>query len=122
MLLIKVKKDLQIDCGKKWQIQKGLYVYVGSAMNNLQKRVCRHLSTRKKLHWHIDYLLKDSIVLSVFIFPDKRKELVFSKELAKHFTGPEGFGSSDLPVKTNLYKIDDPEKLAALLIDLYKIT
>ena len=28
-------------------------------MNSLNARIKRHLSDDKKLHWHIDYLLKD---------------------------------------------------------------
>ncbi len=34
----------------------GYYVYVGSASRNLNARLKRHKSTRKTLHWHIDYL------------------------------------------------------------------
>lgn len=36
---------------------KGIYVYTGSAMNGLGARLRRHASGKKKLHWHIDYLL-----------------------------------------------------------------
>lgn len=34
----------------------GVYIYVGSAMGGLDQRVGRHLSGRKTLRWHIDYL------------------------------------------------------------------
>ena len=37
--------------------KKGCYGYMGSALNGLEQRVRRHLSTQKKLHWHVDYLL-----------------------------------------------------------------
>lgn len=120
MLLIKVNQDVRLECGKNWQIQKGLYAYIGSAMNSLEKRICRHLSEQKKYHWHIDYLLKNSSILSVFIFPGQRKELEVSKEFAKYFTGPKGFGSTDLAVETNLYRIDDLHKLSKLLMELYE--
>lgn len=36
---------------------QGTYVYTGSARKNIRGRVLRHLSARKNLHWHIDYLL-----------------------------------------------------------------
>jgi Uri superfamily endonuclease len=36
---------------------KGTYVYTGSAMAGLAARLQRHLNRKKKLHWHIDYLL-----------------------------------------------------------------
>ncbi len=35
----------------------GTYVYTGSAMGGLEHRLRRHLARRKKLRWHIDYLL-----------------------------------------------------------------
>jgi len=122
VLLIKVEQDVKLNCGKNWQIQKGLYAYIGSAMNSLEKRICRHLRQQKRYHWHIDYLLKTSTILSIFIFPGQRNELRFSQEFAKHFDGPEGFGSSDLPVRTNLYRIDDLNELSALLTKLYGVS
>ena len=59
-LIINVKKDVKIKIGKvlgEIEFKKGCYLYVGSAMNSLEKRVQRHLSKDKKKHWHIDYLL-----------------------------------------------------------------
>ena len=41
-----------------YKFKKGFYVYIGSAMNSLIPRVNRHLSDDKKMHWHVDYLLK----------------------------------------------------------------
>jgi Uri superfamily endonuclease len=34
----------------------GWYVYTGSAMRNMQARLRRHFSARKKIRWHIDSL------------------------------------------------------------------
>jgi len=39
------------------KLKRGTYVYVGSAQNNLKKRIQRHFSNNKKIRWHIDYLL-----------------------------------------------------------------
>ncbi len=36
--------------------EKGYYVYVGSALGTLSRRVHRHELKNKKLHWHIDYI------------------------------------------------------------------
>jgi len=36
---------------------KGYYAYTGSAMNNLPKRVERHIKKKKIKHWHIDFLV-----------------------------------------------------------------
>ncbi len=40
----------------KVSFRKGFYIYVGSAMANLSKRVERHRHLRKRHHWHIDEL------------------------------------------------------------------
>jgi len=37
---------------------RGTYIYTGSAMGGLGARLERHLRRAKKVHWHIDYLLK----------------------------------------------------------------
>lgn len=37
----------------------GYYAYTGSAMNNLPKRVERHMKKKKIKHWHIDFLISN---------------------------------------------------------------
>jgi Uri superfamily endonuclease len=39
------------------RLAPGWYVYTGSAKRNLPARIARHRRRKKKLHWHIDYLL-----------------------------------------------------------------
>jgi Uri superfamily endonuclease len=58
-LIINLKQKRKIRVGKLGAalFPKGTYVYTGSAMNGLAARLRRHLSRKKKLHWHIDYLL-----------------------------------------------------------------
>jgi len=46
----------------KVKFKKGKYVYVGSAQNSVEKRVARHFSKKKKIRWHIDYLLANQDV------------------------------------------------------------
>jgi Uri superfamily endonuclease len=36
----------------------GRYVYTGSALGGLARRLARHRRQEKTLHWHIDYLLR----------------------------------------------------------------
>lgn len=66
-LVMSLGKDSRIKIGELGLIEfkKGYYVYTGSAMNNLDKRVSRHLSNNKKMHWHIDYFLKHAKVIKV---------------------------------------------------------
>jgi Uri superfamily endonuclease len=105
LLLLRLDQKVSI---KHWTIEAGIYVYVGSAMGDLSARVARHLRKNKRKHWHIDYLLEHAKVLSVVMLPSERRlEEEISSALSKKFDGPEGFGSSDLKVKTNLYKLND---------------
>jgi Uri superfamily endonuclease len=51
------KADIRVGRFGRYIFLPGSYVYTGSAIRNLKTRVIRHISTQKKLHWHIDYLL-----------------------------------------------------------------
>ena len=78
-LIIYVKRKSQITVGKKLgviEFKKGIYVYIGSAMNSLEARLSRHLSDSKKLHWHVDYLLKDDNckIIDIIYNIDKKVE------------------------------------------------
>lgn len=42
----------------KLKLPAGYYYYIGSAQKNLAQRITRHFRKNKKLHWHIDYLIK----------------------------------------------------------------
>ena len=69
-LIINLEKNRKIKIGKKLgkiDFEKGFYVYVGSALNSLESRLNRHLSDEKKLHWHIDYLLKNANITDIWI-------------------------------------------------------
>jgi len=59
-LLIYLEKEQEIVIGKlgTFQFPAGYYVYTGSALNGLEGRIARHRRKRKRLHWHIDYLLQ----------------------------------------------------------------
>ena len=52
--------DIRIGQLGTFTFPEGQYVYTGSAKNNIDARVQRHLSRDKKLHWHIDYLLNSA--------------------------------------------------------------
>jgi Uri superfamily endonuclease len=106
ILLIEVKENCSIDIGKlgKFDFDKGFYVYVGSALNGLESRINRHLRSNKKIHWHIDYLLKYADIVDVFFKENLKKEecrlsSVFEKRL--HFL--KGFGCSDCKCNSHLF-------------------
>jgi Uri superfamily endonuclease len=58
-LIIELQRKKTIRVGKLGEavFPAGTYVYTGSAMKGLGTRLRRHCSRKKKIHWHIDYLL-----------------------------------------------------------------
>jgi len=93
---------------REFSLRKGYYVYVGSAMNSLEKRVERHFSREKRFHWHIDYLLKEAKLLRAYLIPsDVRLEEALSLEVSRHGEPVNGFGAGDVKLTTNLYRFDE---------------
>ena len=58
ILVVSVSKDINVNVGALGSVnfEKDLYACVGSAQNNLEKRIERHLRKTKQKFWHIDYL------------------------------------------------------------------
>ena len=95
-LLIKVTKDMDLKVGKlgRFIFPMGSYVYTGSAKTNIDKRIERHLSKKKKLHWHIDYLLNNDYAEVI----NTKKSIMIECSLNKKTNGTiiiKGFGSTD---------------------------
>ncbi len=72
----------------------GRYVYTGSAKTNMEARIRRHLSKKKRMRWHLDYLLASpqTSVVRVNLFREEeceRNQKIRGRILAA------GFGSSD---------------------------
>ncbi len=91
--------------------RKGFYIYVGSAMANLSKRMERHRRIRKKHHWHIDELRAVSEFHAVLaIRSSTRLECEIAKVLSKIAEWSiRGFGSSDCSCETHLFAMkNDP--------------
>ncbi len=111
LLLIKVKKDTSIQIGKlrKIRFDKGNYLYVGSAQNNLRARIKRHFRKNNKTKfWHIDYLLsnKNVKIKKVFYKLAKKEEECKAARLALKYGKPiRGFGCSDCQCRSHLIKI-----------------
>lgn len=96
------------------KFEKGMYAYVGSAQNYLEKRVKRHLGREKKKFWHIDYLLDNprAKVHRVFHINARRpEECRTTEELNKKGIPIPCFGSSDCKCESHLFKIADCEFL-----------
>ncbi len=122
-LIIKLSKDKEIKIGRlgTFVFSKGFYVYTGSAQNGLEKRIDRHLSSNKKFHWHIDYLLSYAKIVQVLRYVGVKKDECKLNHLITQIAGAtpvvNKFGSSDCDCITHLYYFNNfPELLVELRI------
>jgi Uri superfamily endonuclease len=116
VLILELGKDTRVRIGALGAkaFQKGKYLYVGSAQNNLDQRVQRHLKKKKRLFWHIDYLLDHeaaAIVKVLYKLADKAEECRLADEISKHGTAIDGFGCSDCHCKSHLFLVKKEEFL-----------
>ncbi len=110
ILLIKIDKNIEVEIGSlgKINFDKGIYAYIGSAQNNLEKRIQRHKVKNKKLRWHINYLLKNKSVKILKILyknTGRKEECKIAKRLSKTEIPISKFGCSDCDCKNHLFKI-----------------
>jgi len=106
LLIIEVKMDSIFQIGKLRNVRfnKGFYVYVGSALNGLEKRILRHTKKQKKLHWHIDYFLKDAKIVDTFYKESNfKEECAIAKKLDEIFLSISGFGCSDCSCNSHFF-------------------
>lgn len=107
-LIIEVKKSLKLEVGRLDQVVfiEGFYVYVGSALNSLESRVKRHLSSKKKIHWHIDYLLNSkgsNIKEVIFSIGEEKIECYLADLISKNSLPVARFGCSDCGCESHLF-------------------
>ncbi len=119
ILLIKIDKNIEVEIDSlgKINFDKGIYFYIGSAQNNLEKRIQRHKVKNKKLRWHIDYLLKNKYVKILKIYYKKagrEEECKIAKMLSKTEIPISKFGCSDCDCKSHLFKIKNLKNILNL--------
>lgn len=107
LLVLHIEENETITIGELGEIlfEKGYYVYVGSALNSLSKRIARHKRKNKNLHWHIDYLTYVSkSIIDIPIITHQNLECFISQKISeisdKYIIN---FGSSDCKCKSHLY-------------------
>ncbi|MDO8870345.1 MAG: GIY-YIG nuclease family protein [Methanobacteriaceae archaeon] len=111
-LIIEVEKDSKISVGRleELQFKRGFYIYVGSALNSLESRVTRHLSSKKKLHWHADYLLMDSssnIKEVIYSIGEEKIECSLASLISDKSSPMIRFGCSDCSCVSHLFYFKD---------------
>ena len=126
-LIIKLGKDEEIKVGSlgKIKFKKGIYVYTGSALSGLRARIERHKRKKKKLFWHIDYLLasRSAEILEVIAIRTKERaecklnQIFCSLPNAKII---KNFGCSDCKCKSHLVYFSE-ESLKDLARQAFKL-
>ena len=122
-LTIHLKNAKKIKVGKLGMInfKKGYYVYIGSAMNSLESRINRHLRDEKKLHWHIDYLLKESEIEEIIFNESTEKiECELSRYISNNAKAIKNFGCSDCDCESHLYYFKNRNEAIESVENAYK--
>jgi len=107
-LVIRLEGGLIIKVGSRgtFAFPAGYYVYTGSAKRGLESRIARHLRNKKRMRWHIDYLLQYAKVIGVRRFRGNMSECALSRSVENLPNGRvvvRGFGSSDCACSAHLF-------------------
>lgn len=107
-LWLDLPKQVRLTVGKlgTFLFPAGVYIYTGSAMGGLEQRLARHQRRRKKMHWHIDYLLRHARIVRIAARVTRRRLECSWNTRTLRLLGAEvvapRFGSSDCDCSTHL--------------------
>ncbi|MFC1995146.1 DUF123 domain-containing protein [Chloroflexota bacterium] len=124
LLIVKLTQptNVIVTSGKTFALCPGYYGYIGSALNGLKKRVERHLSKNKKLHWHIDYLLQIAPIQSViYVETNMRIECLIAQDLIEKHQYVREFGCSDCRCKSHLIYHDNIREMKNNAMAAFKL-
>ncbi len=95
-LIILLQKDLNLKIGSlgECDLPAGIYIYTGSAKQNLEQRIKRHFKKEKKIRWHIDYLTSHPDVKIIEVKRFSEAECQINQKTTGEILIP-GFGASD---------------------------
>lgn len=120
ILVLELKERQRIKPGRlpETEFERGTYFYVGRARCGLSKRLERHLRKRKKLFWHIDYLLRKAEVVNIWIKPNSFDECRTVRQIRKSVKDSiiplKKFGASDCRCPGHLIYLPEVEDLENL--------
>lgn len=86
------------------------YIYIGSALNNLEKRISRHKKKKKYKRWHIDYLTtRKEVKIEDVLYRESliKLECEVAETISEYGTGVPKFGCSDCSCKSHLIRVGD---------------
>jgi len=124
ILVIRITENTRVTVGALGRIDfaKGLYAYVGSAQNGLEKRIERHFSKSKRKFWHIDYLLDhDCVKIRKVLIKEATKieECKVAEKFRQKSSSVTGFGSSDCKCSCHLFKLRSYQILEELMREIH---
>jgi len=128
-IVCKLGSNANIEVGSlgRARFSRGVYVYIGSALQGIEQRVRRHRSGWKKLRWHIDYFLQKAEVMAVMSVPSRDKET--ECRLAEAMLGiagasmpMKGFGSSDCGCQSHLVYLGDEDLEQVMETIVYRMS
>ena len=102
-----------------YRVPAGYYLYLGSALGpgGLRSRLARHLRPDKRLHWHIDYLLRIARIQSIWLLETGDRLECKWAGIAANLPGAAlpvpGFGASDCACPAHLVRFPTMPKPAA---------
>jgi len=115
-----VPKQARVKVGKLgvFLFPAGRYIYSGSALSGLSRRVSRHQRREKRLHWHIDYLLRHARIERIDTLPTQQRLECALNAYAFEQPGArvivKGFGSSDCGCLAHLVYLGGGEAMEGL--------
>ncbi len=107
VVIMKLSAPRSLDLGGLGvlDLPSGHYLYIGSAMRGLKSRLARHGRKRKRMHWHVDYLLDAAEAVELLpIRSSRRLECAIARDLSEApLRAVRGFGCSDCTCESHLY-------------------
>lgn len=109
-IILQLDRSCEIEVGALGIIhfEKGYYIYVGSAMKELSKRIKRHQRLKKHHFWHIDYLRDKAEFFTALPIRSSRTLECLVAEHIRRISQDEikGFGASDCTCQSHLFYMD----------------
>jgi sugar fermentation stimulation protein A len=103
------------------EFKPGYYVYAGSALQGLEQRIKRHLTGRKKIRWHLDYISPQHMKIERE-YPIRRRDPI-EENLARGLLRicedyVRDFGSSDSLLPSHFFYFSEPPYRRRDFLDL----
>jgi sugar fermentation stimulation protein A len=117
--MLNTNQRIQAGKLKQTEFEPGIYLYIGSARNGLLGRIARHLRSKTKIFWHIDYFLQKARIEEIWVrngYFDECQILSEVKNSIKNSCFPsKKFGSTDCRCPSHLIYLPENEANLNLL-------